>query len=103
MAVIRVSVLAAIALAVSTANALATASCEVNGAGAKGIALRAQPRAGSKVIRMLKNGDLVSLFDDAASRRNKGWSRIAHSAKGEAAWGSGDKGWTPTKFLKDCG
>ncbi len=94
---------AALLLAVAPVPARATASCEVNGAGAKGLALRAQPRMDGTPVRMLKNGDVVSLFDDAASRRYKGWSRIAHSATGEAAWGAGDKGWVQTKFLKDCG
>lgn len=84
-------------------DARATASCEIAGRGEAGVVLRAEPRAIAKVVRHVPNGAIVSLFDDAASRAHKGWSRIAYAAKGGAAWGAGDRGWVESRYLKDCG
>ena len=96
-------VLAGLFCLVLAGPAWATFSCEVAGTPAGGAALLMEASQKARVIRSLKNGAMVSLFDDAASRRYKGWSRVAHSATGEAAWGAGDQGWIETRYLKDCG
>ncbi|MGE3246349.1 MAG: hypothetical protein AB7F96_07905 [Beijerinckiaceae bacterium] len=99
--IVRILALAVFLCFSSAAHA--TAWCEVAGAPVSGAAMRQAPAPKSKTVRLIKHGEMVSLLENDAEKRPKGWSRIAHSAKQESVWGSGERGWIETRFLKDCG